>query len=210
MSAFFNYKEDAFRYEVIYPLKDTLDRYKGHRKTDAIVDLDDSEVNFAKSLSEETMSAFEEGLKTMKAAYAYAHAIDYLLEGDDNEESFHRRLKHDLEMASVNEEDITDEFECPQNTKVFRIFTPHSECVYACGYREDEDGYTEIEWKTIYSIETKPEHRREGHADVLLDYLKDGYYGPVSCATTGDEAVRALMEKHHIKIYDDKWTTYSV
>lgn len=47
--------------------------------------------------SEETIEEFNKGVELLKKAQVYAHRIDYLISGDDGEESFHKRLKLDLE-----------------------------------------------------------------------------------------------------------------
>lgn len=47
--------------------------------------------------SEETIKEFQKGLKLLRMAQIYAQRIDWLLSGDDGEESFHERLKEDLE-----------------------------------------------------------------------------------------------------------------
>ena len=49
------------------------------------------------SFSEETIAEFKKGLSILRQAQIYAHRIDYLLSGDDGENSFHIRLKKDLE-----------------------------------------------------------------------------------------------------------------
>jgi len=36
-------------------------------------------------------------LAILRQAHVYAQRIDWLVSGDDGEDSFHRRLKHDLE-----------------------------------------------------------------------------------------------------------------
>jgi len=46
--------------------------------------------------SKKTISEFKKGIECLRKAYIYAKRIDYLLEGDDDEESFHSRLKEDL------------------------------------------------------------------------------------------------------------------
>jgi hypothetical protein len=45
----------------------------------------------------ETLEEFKTGYGLLLRAYIYAHRIDYLLSGDDGEETFHRRLQGDLE-----------------------------------------------------------------------------------------------------------------
>jgi hypothetical protein len=46
---------------------------------------------------DEVIEKFKEGLVILKEAAIYAQRIDWLLSGDDGEESFHRRLKEDLD-----------------------------------------------------------------------------------------------------------------
>jgi hypothetical protein len=47
--------------------------------------------------SKETIKEFEIGLDHLKKAIIYAQRIDWLVSGDDGEESFHQRLLSDLE-----------------------------------------------------------------------------------------------------------------
>ena len=47
--------------------------------------------------NEETLEEFKKGLDILRKACIYAQRIDWLLSGDDGEESFHKRLKEDLE-----------------------------------------------------------------------------------------------------------------
>jgi hypothetical protein len=47
--------------------------------------------------SPETIEEFKNGLELMRKAYVYAQRIDWLVSGDDGEDSFHIRLKHDLD-----------------------------------------------------------------------------------------------------------------
>lgn len=47
--------------------------------------------------SNETIEEFKKGLAILRQAHVYAQRIDWLVSGDDGEDSFHRRLKHDLE-----------------------------------------------------------------------------------------------------------------
>lgn len=46
--------------------------------------------------SKETLAEFRKGLVLLMAAAVYLERIDFLLCGDDSEESFHTRLKEDL------------------------------------------------------------------------------------------------------------------
>ena len=47
--------------------------------------------------SDEVIVEFKKGLDILRKAYVYAQRIDWLISCDDGEESFHRRLKEDLE-----------------------------------------------------------------------------------------------------------------
>ena len=49
------------------------------------------------SFSDETVEQFKKSLLVLRQAQAYAHRIDWLVSGDDGEDSFHIRLKNDLE-----------------------------------------------------------------------------------------------------------------
>lgn len=47
--------------------------------------------------SEKTLEEFRKGIMKLKEAQVYAQRIDWLLSGDDGEDTFHKRLKQDLE-----------------------------------------------------------------------------------------------------------------
>lgn len=53
--------------------------------------------------SEETLAEFKKAVHILKQAEIYAQRIDWLLSGDDGEESFHERLKEELEKLKKNE-----------------------------------------------------------------------------------------------------------
>lgn len=46
--------------------------------------------------TEATLAEFRKAVEILKQAEVYAQRIDWLLSGDDGEESFHERLKDDL------------------------------------------------------------------------------------------------------------------
>lgn len=48
---------------------------------------------FRYNFSTETLDKLKEGIKFLKVAEIYAQRIDWLVSGDDGEESFHKRLK---------------------------------------------------------------------------------------------------------------------
>lgn len=45
----------------------------------------------------ETIREFSNAIKALRTAYIYAQRVDWLLSYDDSEESFHERLKQDLD-----------------------------------------------------------------------------------------------------------------
>ena len=47
--------------------------------------------------STKTLNRFDEAIHHLKIAQIYAQRIDYLVGGDDREESFHKRLEAELE-----------------------------------------------------------------------------------------------------------------
>ena len=47
--------------------------------------------------NKETIKELKKGLAILRKAYIYAQRIDWLLSGDDGEESFHKRLKEELD-----------------------------------------------------------------------------------------------------------------
>ena len=46
--------------------------------------------------SPETIAEFNKAVKALELAYVYAQRIDWLLSGDDGEDSFHKRLQAQL------------------------------------------------------------------------------------------------------------------
>lgn len=67
-----------------------------------IIDNDSEELNEygdrkGSHFSNETIEEFKTALAILRQAHVYAQRIDWLVSGDDGEDSFHRRLKHDLE-----------------------------------------------------------------------------------------------------------------
>ena len=47
--------------------------------------------------SEATIQRFREAVKLLREAGVYVHRIDWLISGDDGEDTFHKRLREDLE-----------------------------------------------------------------------------------------------------------------
>jgi hypothetical protein len=67
-----------------------------------ILDNDSNELNEygdskGRHFNENTIEEFKLGLMALRTAQIYAHRIDWLVSGDDGEDSFHSRLEKDLE-----------------------------------------------------------------------------------------------------------------
>jgi len=58
------------------------------------------EYDYCANYSKETLNKFRKAIELLTEAEAYAQRIDWLLSGDDSEESFHRRLKEELDAIS--------------------------------------------------------------------------------------------------------------
>lgn len=50
--------------------------------------------------TEETIAEFRKGVEILKKAKVYAQRIDWLISGDDGEDSFHMRLKEELDKLN--------------------------------------------------------------------------------------------------------------
>jgi len=63
-----------------------------------------------KRYSDETIAEFKNGVEILKKAYIYAQRIDRLLSGDDGEESFHKRLKEELQQVNYQGNSLSDKY----------------------------------------------------------------------------------------------------
>lgn len=57
--------------------------------------------------SEGVVAKFREAIPILKRAYVYAQRIDWLVSGDDGENSFLKRLEHDLKQLEQQHEQTT-------------------------------------------------------------------------------------------------------
>ena len=57
--------------------------------------------------NKETIKELKKGLAILRKAYIYAQRIDWLLSGDDGEESFHKRLKEELDNLKNKKNEST-------------------------------------------------------------------------------------------------------
>lgn len=59
------------------------------------------EWGYTQDYSQETINEFKAGVEKLKEAAVYAQRIDWLIAGDDAEDTFHKRLKEDLENLQL-------------------------------------------------------------------------------------------------------------
>lgn len=57
--------------------------------------------------SADTIEQFENAVQVLQLAHVFAQRIDWLMSGDDGEETFHQRLEKDLTELLTNLEDHT-------------------------------------------------------------------------------------------------------
>lgn len=67
-----------------------------------IIDNNSTELNEwgdtkGRNYSEATINEFQQALYVLRVAFVCAHRIDWLVSGDDGEDSFHARLADDIE-----------------------------------------------------------------------------------------------------------------
>ena len=103
---FFDYSQQRFENEFVEPFIEKLKRFKEYRNMKSFTDEDDFYRWFANDISEDTMEEFRNAARIMKQAVVYAQRIDWFLSGDDGEDSFHERLKKELELAKLETEDL--------------------------------------------------------------------------------------------------------
>jgi hypothetical protein len=66
-------------------------------RTNASTEVDSYGDPLGRHYSEQTLSRLAEAIEALRRAKAYARAVNYLLSGDDSEESFHKGLEEALE-----------------------------------------------------------------------------------------------------------------
>jgi len=88
----FGYVQSRLDWEVIEKLEEIIVRNGAGEVRDE--DYRDSE--YFEEYSPETVEEFRKGLDLVKRAQVYIQRIDWLVSGDDSEDTFHKRLAEDL------------------------------------------------------------------------------------------------------------------
>ena len=76
-------------------------QYEIEAIADEIESLVESNATDSYPYSEETIFEFRTGLHLLRMAHIYAQRIDWLVSCDDGEDSFHRRLKEELDRYTL-------------------------------------------------------------------------------------------------------------
>lgn len=86
-----------------YRFEEIVDRIEEEIKDNTVKPewLDDDEWD-GHIYTDETIAEFKKAIEIVKKAQVYVHCVDWLLAGDDGEESFHERLSEDL--AKLNQD----------------------------------------------------------------------------------------------------------
>ena len=69
-----------------------------HEAIDELKKIINENVN-DKKYSDDTIEKFKIGLNSLELALIYLNRIDWLVSGDDSENTFHQRLSEDLNMS---------------------------------------------------------------------------------------------------------------
>lgn len=80
-------KAEAIKNDLVYQINECV--------SEEYIDEDGEPVYF-NDFSKETLSEFKTAVELLRKAAVYAQRIDWLLSGDDGEETFHKRLEEDL------------------------------------------------------------------------------------------------------------------
>ena len=114
----YNFKDinDARAYfdDLLYGIHDTDDGFTCELSENNIIVCREVEVEeyekdengddqYFPDYTEETIAEFRKGVEILKKAEIYAQRIDWLISGDDAEESFHKRLREDLSKVKSSE-----------------------------------------------------------------------------------------------------------
>ena len=79
--------------------------YNQYRIEDIATEIErEIERNDANEYSLETIAEFRKAIKALRIAGVYAQRVDWLLAGDDGEDSFHRRLAYGLKEENERKE----------------------------------------------------------------------------------------------------------
>jgi len=94
----FDYKQHQITY-IIEELEDIIDKNRKVREAPT----SSWESEFYYDFPDDIIEEFKRGLRFLKIAKIYTQRIDWLISGDDGDDSFRRRLLEDLTELKENE-----------------------------------------------------------------------------------------------------------
>lgn len=80
-----------------YKIEETIETIQETIDTNGKPDKDRWDYPIYSQYEEDTIDKLKDAIKILELAKVYTTRIDYLIAGDDGEESFHKRLKEELE-----------------------------------------------------------------------------------------------------------------
>ena len=103
----FSYIQHRFEWEIIEPIQEWIDK-NGKEKTKEELedsgfrwygddDDEDPQEKFHYKYPDDIIAEFKNAIHYLKMAQIYTQRIDWMVSGDDSEDSFRERLKEDLE-----------------------------------------------------------------------------------------------------------------
>jgi hypothetical protein len=109
----FDYLQHRFEWEIIEPIQEWIDR-NGKEKTKEELedsgfrwydDDEDPQEKFHYKYPDDIIAEFKNAIHYLKMAQIYTQRIDWMVSGDDSEDSFRQRLKEDIEEYKNKQDD---------------------------------------------------------------------------------------------------------
>ena len=101
----FDYIQTRFEWQIIEPIQKLIDDNGKEKTEEELLDDDDwyekyPEDQFHYKYPDDIINEFKAAVHYLKRAQIYTQRIDWLISGDDGEDSFRERLKEDLEKLN--------------------------------------------------------------------------------------------------------------
>jgi hypothetical protein len=97
----FDYLQHRFEWEIIEPIQEWIDRNGKEKSEEELKDdynwYGDDLDKFHYKYPDDIIAEFKNAIHHLKMAQIYTQRIDWMVSGDDSEDSFRQRLKEDLE-----------------------------------------------------------------------------------------------------------------
>lgn len=105
----FDYLQHRFEWEIIEPIQEWIDKNGKEKTKEELQELKDSSFRwyagneiddkdkFHYKYPDDIIAEFKNAVHHLKMAQIYTQRIDWMVSGDDSEDSFRKRLKEDIE-----------------------------------------------------------------------------------------------------------------